>query len=107
MLSQALTVSMNGLANRHQITRLEIIDTRHRRHWSASAKVPIVEESLLAPAVMSAKARRHRTSNQLGFASMFGPGTWLSGPSLSLKGSTVQLLENRRAAGKPTERLWN
>lgn len=63
-----LTVSMDILTDSHQITRLEIVDTGRRRRWSDSEKVRIVEESLSAPRLASATARRHGISNQLLFA---------------------------------------
>lgn len=53
----ALTVGMDILTNSHQITRIEIVDTGRRRHWSESEKVRIVEESLSAPRRASATAR--------------------------------------------------
>jgi transposase len=52
----------------HQISRLEIVDTGRRRRWSESEKLRIVEESLSAPRLASATARRHGISNQLLFA---------------------------------------
>jgi transposase len=39
-----------------------------RRRWSDAAKLRIVEESLSAPRLVSATARRHGISNQLLFA---------------------------------------
>jgi len=59
---------MDILTDSHQITRLEIVDTGRRRRWSESEKVRIVEESLSAPRLTSATARRHGISNQLLFA---------------------------------------
>ena len=56
---------MDILTDSHQITRLEIVDTGRRRRWSDSEKVRIVEESLSAPRVASATARRHGISTQL------------------------------------------
>lgn len=52
----------------HPITRLEIVDTGRRRRWSESEKIRIVEESLSAPRLASATARRHGISNQLLFS---------------------------------------
>ena len=52
----------------HQITRLEVVDTGRRRRWSDREKLRIVEESLSAPRLASATARRHGISNQLLFA---------------------------------------
>ena len=63
-----LTVGMDTLTDSHPITRLEIVDTGRRRRWSDSEKVRIVEESLAAPRLASATARRHGMSNQLLFA---------------------------------------
>jgi transposase len=59
---------MDILTDTHQITRLEIVDTGRRRRWSESEKIRIVEESLSAPRLASATARRHGISNQLLFA---------------------------------------
>ena len=63
-----LTVGMDILTDGHSITRLEIVDTGRRRRWSESEKIRIVEESLSAPRLASATARRHGISNQLLFA---------------------------------------
>ena len=52
----------------HPITRLEIVDTGRRRRWPESEKIRIVEESLSAPRLASATARRHGISNHLLFA---------------------------------------
>jgi transposase len=68
MLASALTVGMDILSDSHQITRLEIVDTGRRRRWSQIEKRRIVEESLSAPRLVSATARRHGISNQLLFA---------------------------------------
>ncbi len=59
---------MDILTDSHPITRLEIVDTGRRRRWSESEKIRIVEESLSAPRLASATARRHGISNQLLFA---------------------------------------
>jgi transposase len=64
----ALTVGMDILTDSQPITRLEIVDTGRRRRWSESEKIRIVEESLSAPRLASATARRHGISNQLLFA---------------------------------------
>ncbi len=64
----ALTVGMDIRTDSHPITRLEIVDTGRRRRWSESEKIRIVEESLSAPRLASATARRHGISNQLLFA---------------------------------------
>ena len=59
---------MDILTDSHPITRLEIVDTGRRRRWSDSEKIRIVEESLSAPRLASATARRHGIANQLLFA---------------------------------------
>jgi transposase len=59
---------MDILTDSHPITRLEIVDTGSRRRWSDSEKIRIVGESLSAPRLASATARRHGISNQLLFA---------------------------------------
>ena len=56
------------LTDRHQVTRLEIVETGRRRRWSDAKKLRIVEESLSGPRLASATARRHGLSNQLLFA---------------------------------------
>jgi transposase len=48
--------------------RLEVVDTGRRRRWPDEQKRRIVEESLAAPRLASATARRHGISNQLLFA---------------------------------------
>ena len=58
---------MDIRSDSHQITRLEIVDTGRRRRWSEGEKIRIVEESLSAPRLASATARRHGISNQLLF----------------------------------------
>jgi transposase len=59
---------MDSLTDTRQISRLEVVDTGRRRRWSDAAKLRIVEESLTAPRLVSATARRHGISNQLLFA---------------------------------------
>src|SRR3954470_8545533 len=59
---------MDDLTDTRHISRLEIVDTGRRRRWSAAEKLRIVEESLTAPRLASATARRHGISNQLLFA---------------------------------------
>lgn len=59
---------MDSLTDTRPVTRLEIVDTGRRRRWSREAKLRIVEESLSAPRLTSATARRHGISNQLLFA---------------------------------------
>ena len=59
---------MDDLTDTRHISRLEIVDTGRRRRWSAAEKLRIVEESISAPRLASATARRHGISNQLLFA---------------------------------------
>lgn len=59
---------MDSLTDTHRISRLEVIDTGRRRRWTDAAKLRIVEETLAAPRLVSATARRHGISNQLLFA---------------------------------------
>jgi transposase len=59
---------MDSLTDPRQISRLEVVDTGRRRRWSDAAKLRIIEESLSAPRLVSATARRHGISNQLLFA---------------------------------------
>jgi transposase len=59
---------MNIRTDNHPITRLEIVDRGRRRRWSESEQLWIVEESLSAPRLASATARRHGISTQLLFA---------------------------------------
>ena len=59
---------MDSLTDTRQISRLEVVDTGRRRRWSDTAKLRIVEESLSAPRLVSATARRHGISNQLLFS---------------------------------------
>ena len=59
---------MDDLTDARHISRLEIVDTGRRRRWSAVEKLRIVEESISAPRLASATARRHGISNQLLFA---------------------------------------
>jgi transposase len=63
-----LIVGMDDLTDTRHISRLEIVDTGRRRRWSAAEKLRIVEESISAPRLASATARRHGISNQLLFA---------------------------------------
>jgi hypothetical protein len=56
--SRELTVGMDILTDRHQVTRLEIVETGRRRRWSDAEKLRIVEESLSGPRLASATARR-------------------------------------------------
>ena len=59
---------MDSLTDTGLISRLEVVETGRRRRWSDAAKLRIVEESLSAPRLVSATARRHGISNQLLFA---------------------------------------
>jgi transposase len=45
-----------------QVERLEVVDTGRRRRWSEAEKLKIVLESLQAPRLVSATARRHGIS---------------------------------------------
>jgi transposase len=59
---------MEMLTDNRHISRLEVVDTGRRRRWPDEQKRRIVEESLSAPRLASATARRHGISNQLLFA---------------------------------------
>src|SRR5882757_4739178 len=59
---------MDSLTDTRQVRRLDVVDTGRRRRWSDASKLRIVEESLSAPRLVSATARRHGISNQLLFA---------------------------------------
>jgi len=59
---------MDSLTDTRLISRLDVVDTGRRRRWADAAKLRIVEESLSAPRLVSATARRHGISNQLLFA---------------------------------------
>src|SRR5437763_11273207 len=59
---------MDSLTDTGLISRLEVVDTGRRRRWSDAAKLRIVEESVSAPRLVSATARRHGISSQLLFA---------------------------------------
>ena len=60
-----LTVLMDDLTDSHHVRRLEVVDTGRRRRWTDSEKRRIVQESLSAPRLTAATARRHRISRQL------------------------------------------
>jgi len=55
---------MDILSDRHQISRLEVVDTGRRRRWSDAEKLRIVAESLAGSRLASATARRHGISRQ-------------------------------------------
>jgi transposase len=46
-----------------KISRLEVIETGSRRRWTLEEKQRIVSESMIAPRIVSATARRHGLSN--------------------------------------------
>ena len=48
--------------DRHQVHRLEVVETGRRRRWSAESKRRIVEESLIPGVTASSVARRHGIS---------------------------------------------
>jgi transposase len=48
--------------DRHEVRRLEVVETGRRRRWSLEAKRRIVEESLVPGMSASAVARRHGIS---------------------------------------------
>ncbi|WP_143009498.1 transposase, partial [Pelagibacterium luteolum] len=50
---------MDILTDKSRVERLEIVDTGRRRRFSDAEKIRIVEESLSAPRMGSATARRH------------------------------------------------
>ncbi|MCP3468279.1 transposase [Bradyrhizobium sp. CCGUVB23] len=47
------------------LSRIEVVETGRRRHWTRAEKLRIVEESLAGPRLVSATARRYRISRQL------------------------------------------
>src|SRR5574340_1035491 len=55
---------MDILSDRHQISRLEVVDTGRRRRWTDEEKLRIVTESLAGSRMASATARRHGISRQ-------------------------------------------
>lgn len=59
---------MDILRDRSRVERLEIVDTGRRRRFSDAEKIRIVEESLSAPRMASATARRHSIAVPLLFA---------------------------------------
>ncbi len=48
--------------DRHEVRRLEVVETGRRRRWSLEAKRRIVEESLVPGMTASSVARRHGIS---------------------------------------------
>ena len=59
---------MDDLTDARHISRLEIVDTGRPPPLVGGGKLRIVEESISAPRLASATARRHGISNQLLFA---------------------------------------
>jgi transposase len=59
---------MHMNSHTHSVQRLEIIETGRRRRWSDDEKRRIVTESLLAPRLGSATARRYGISSSQLFA---------------------------------------
>lgn len=59
---------MDILSDRSRVERLEIVNTGRRRRFSVDEKIRIVEESLAAPRMASATARRHGIAVPLLFA---------------------------------------
>ncbi|WP_421950146.1 IS66-like element accessory protein TnpA [Pelagibacterium sp.] len=59
---------MDILTDKSRVERLEIVDTGRRRRFSDAEKIRIVEESLSAPRMGSATARRHGIAVPLIFA---------------------------------------
>jgi transposase len=55
---------MDILSERHQISRLEVVDTGRRRRWTDEEKLRIIAESLSGSRMASATARRHGISRQ-------------------------------------------
>ena len=56
---------MDGHTDSAQIRRLEVVETGRRRRWSEDEKLKIVLESLQAPRLVSATARRYGISRSL------------------------------------------
>ena len=52
----------------HQVSRLEVVDTGRRRHWTEAEKLRIVEESFSRPRYASTTARRYGLSGALLFS---------------------------------------
>lgn len=59
---------MDILTDRSRVERLEIVDTGRRRRFSDAEKIRIVEESMSAPRMASATARRHAIAVPMLFA---------------------------------------
>lgn len=47
------------------ISRLDVVDTGHRRRWTPAEKLRIVEESFAGPRRVAATARRHHLTRSL------------------------------------------
>jgi len=63
-----MTVLVDIIKDRPQVSRMEVVDTGRRRRWSAEKKLEIVEESFAVPRMAAATARRHGISPSLLFA---------------------------------------
>ncbi|WP_116655209.1 IS66-like element accessory protein TnpA [Pelagibacterium sediminicola] len=59
---------MDIFTDRSRVERLEIVDTGRRRRFSDAEKIRIVEESLSAPRMASATARKHSIAVPMLFA---------------------------------------
>jgi transposase len=53
---------MDSPTHSAQVERIEVVDTGRRRRWSEEEKLKVVLESLQAPRLVSATARRHGIS---------------------------------------------
>ena len=100
-----------------QLERLEVVETGRRRRWSEDEKLKIVLESLRAPRLMSATARRYGISRsllikwrrsfrperhdpegrQIGFVpAMLVPETMPTVPAVPARGRMVIVIANGR-----------